>query len=470
MEKIKKIYEEWAKMAASVYKQPKSVVEDIQVQETKTLNVDKLRAIRESKQDEEAANNLDIVMGQAKAIGANKGAVDPAKDQNGAQQTTAQLAAMIASIQSKMQQEVASLTEIANTSAKGSDEQKEASKEIVATVTRAKQQEVDLYNKAAEQVRNSIAKTLSPISTMFDKIGSGFESLGDDIIKAVIAPQKEQIKQGLKTIKVDTTDREIRAAFAKFSTSMVTDAAKAIETAGSQLIGQQIGNLIGVDGAGGIASLLTNGVGKLLGVGASAAAPLASAAANVATDAGDAAATSAPITAAVTASATTISVSQETAASTIVAAMEANTSLLAGTIESTALVTDAELTALNAKPSIFGTTYSQGGIVPSAAGGMVVGGMGSGTQLAVLHAREMVLPQHLSRGIQSIIDQNGGMRGEGRGGNSANLNYSPTINTGGRGGRGGTGMSRAEFSQTMTAHGGAMLGEARNMIRNGFRA
>jgi len=49
--------------------------------------------------------------------------------------------------------------------------------------------------------------------------------------------------------------------------------------------------------------------------------------------------------------------------------------------------------------AIFG--FERGGIVPSAAGGMIVG-PGHGT-LAMLHPREMVLPAHLSTGIQRLI-------------------------------------------------------------------
>jgi hypothetical protein len=55
--------------------------------------------------------------------------------------------------------------------------------------------------------------------------------------------------------------------------------------------------------------------------------------------------------------------------------------------------------------------FAGGGVVPSAARGMVLGGRGT---LAILHPREMVLPAHLSDGIQSAIaggrlgDQSGG--------------------------------------------------------------
>ena len=99
--------------------------------------------------------------------------------------------------------------------------------------------------------------------------------------------------------------------------------------------------------------------------------------------------------------------------------------------------------------------------MPSAAGGMIGG---TGATLAVLHAREMVLPAPISQGLQSMIARGGNTS---IGGNTANLSYSPTINAGR--GRGGTGMTRGEFAQMMALHGGSMLGEARNMVRAGFR-
>lgn len=62
-----------------------------------------------------------------------------------------------------------------------------------------------------------------------------------------------------------------------------------------------------------------------------------------------------------------------------------------------------------------------GNLIPSAAGGMVVGGDG----LIMAHAQEMVLPAHLSSGIQGIIDAGGaGAGAAGAGGASV----SPSFN------------------------------------------
>jgi hypothetical protein len=55
--------------------------------------------------------------------------------------------------------------------------------------------------------------------------------------------------------------------------------------------------------------------------------------------------------------------------------------------------------------------FSQGGIVPSAAGGWALPSF-AGAQPALLHSKEMVLPQHLSEGIQNMIGSGGGGGGQ----------------------------------------------------------
>jgi hypothetical protein len=72
--------------------------------------------------------------------------------------------------------------------------------------------------------------------------------------------------------------------------------------------------------------------------------------------------------------------------------------------------------------SLFG--FADGGIVPSAAAGMIVDssiatGAGRGI-LAQVHPREMILPSHLSDGIQNLISSGGG--------HTVNIHHAPTIN------------------------------------------
>ncbi|MHB8382324.1 MAG: hypothetical protein ACYDC3_08280, partial [Candidatus Binataceae bacterium] len=70
--------------------------------------------------------------------------------------------------------------------------------------------------------------------------------------------------------------------------------------------------------------------------------------------------------------------------------------------DAVALVFDAVI----ASPSALGFHAAGGGVIPSAAGGMVIGG-GYGGFPAILHPREMVLPRYLSEGFQHMLGQGG---------------------------------------------------------------
>src|SRR5579885_3626587 len=103
---------------------------------------------------------------------------------------------------------------------------------------------------------------------------------------------------------------------------------------------------------------------------------------------------------AATAAETTALTANTAAIGVLSAAMAANT------IAVEQLVAVTELDAATSLPGFEG-----GGIVPSAARGMVLGGRAS---LAILHPREMVLPAPLSEGVQSAITA--GRFGESSGG------------------------------------------------------
>jgi ABC-type transporter Mla subunit MlaD len=100
--------------------------------------------------------------------------------------------------------------------------------------------------------------------------------------------------------------------------------------------------------------------------------------------------------------------------------------------------------------------FAQGGIVPSAAGGWAVPSLGSGGVLSILHSREMVLPAGVSQFVQSAAASAGG-------GNNINLTYSPTMNGP------GAFATRAQAETFFRQHGDIMVGQARNLIRNGWR-
>jgi hypothetical protein len=89
-----------------------------------------------------------------------------------------------------------------------------------------------------------------------------------------------------------------------------------------------------------------------------------------------------------------------TMTATVATAMAAMASAVAGgeAAQTTAAVADAVI------------PFAKGGIVPSAAGGWALPSY-PGTQPALLHAKEMVLPAHISEGLQSAIGKGGGLGG-----------------------------------------------------------
>lgn len=99
----------------------------------------------------------------------------------------------------------------------------------------------------------------------------------------------------------------------------------------------------------------------------------------------------------------------------LLSVIASNTTIMAGASTATAAssATSAGTSALSAAGSAGGIMslfsnigsffgFSQGGIVPSAAGGWALPSF-AGAKPAMLHSKEMVLPQHLSEGIQNAI-------------------------------------------------------------------
>lgn len=102
--------------------------------------------------------------------------------------------------------------------------------------------------------------------------------------------------------------------------------------------------------------------------------------------------------------------------------------------------------------------FKGGGIVPSAAGGWAVPSVGSGGVLAQLHSKEMVLPANLSQFVQ------GAAAAYGRAGvGGGNFTYAPTLNSA------SPFATRAQAETFFRQHGDIMVGQARNLIRNGWR-
>lgn len=505
MAQISAIYDQWLTEAEGRYHQHASVIEGIEKAKTQAINKDRLHQIIQGASDEEQANHARMILGRAALMTAPSAQPGAQPSPTGRAQIVAQMEAEAQQVQASAQREVQNLTEVMNAATEGSTTQRQAAHEIISVVTQAKQQEIALYEKAAEATKRATEKMLAPLTHMFDQMGSTFQSGLNSIVKDVLAPQMVNIHQGLTTLHINERNTQVHAALQKFALDMVMDATNAIEGGISKLAASGLASMMNIPLAagGGMGKLFSSGMSSLFGIGgggggsgldaakfglaanqltmsATALKMAAMALQTAATTSGAAGAAGAaggaggsalgaagsvvtPIVSAISAGS-----AADTAAQTMVGAASAatttqSTTLLGGIIQAGNAFLGMLLSALNIKPSLLGFSWGGGGVVPSAAGGMVAGGTGG--VLSILHAKEMVLPSHLSQGIQGIIN-NGGQGGSRS--TQANLNYSPTINTSNRG-RGGTGMTRAEFGQMMATHGGAMLGEARNMVRGGAR-
>jgi hypothetical protein len=445
------IYDKWLSAAEGRYKQSASVIASIEKEKTQAINRQKLSDIRSGASLQGELNRAHAIMGQAQVIaGGNYG--QPGQASAGV------YASQAGQIEAQTQSEVAALTEVMNAAKTGSNVQRQAAQEILSIITRAKQQEIELYKKAAQTTDQS-AKA---ISGFFAHVGAGVETFGDALLKAAIAPKVDLIRAGFTTLRYTERGAEIKAAAQRLVLDIGNELVKGVEHSVSQFTAKGLAALfkLPLDAAsGGLSGVLGSGISKLMGLGPqvpqAAQFGLATAQLNMFSAAlmrSTAVLTGHAATTATSATANTLN----TGATTLnTAATTANSA--AETAAGGGNMFGGIFSLFGSIGSLFG--FAGGGIVPSAAGGMIVGGMG-GT-LAKLHEQEMVLPAPLSRGLQEMI---------GRGGrtNQATLHYSPTIHTSSRS-RGGTGLTRAEFSQMMSLHSGAMLGEARNMMRNGWR-
>lgn len=508
---IKAIYDDWINTAISKYHQLGKVVDQLRAKELEAVNAAKRGEIMQRvKTDEQAATLKDLndrlaafQSGTAPVRGQKLG---PTGDIEQAQQYIAQAQ----QVDAQYKEQTASLKQYGATA-----------EQVVALETQAKSKEVALYEKAAEASQKAVEKVMEPWTKLFDNIGSEFEGLTSSILSAVISPQITLLKEGLTTKRVSESGNQIGAAFRKMLLDGISSAANSVQTAlghmlanalsGGQantlgeLLSQKLtqgltaifpslaGSLGGAAGAAGTAGATTAATTALgafttaLG-GATAAltghtgVTVTNAGATVANTGATATDTIATVTSSGATAVNTVGTTVNTASTAVNttgifahtgAILLSTVSFVGNTIATVAntiatIINSIASNPIGALAMVGGVAFGmskmeRGGIVPSAAGGMMVGG--TGASLAILHAREMVLPAPISMGLQTMIQKNTGGGGPT---NTASLNYAPTINTGSRS-RGGTGMSRGEFSQLLALHSGAMLGEARNMMRNGWR-
>lgn len=458
--KIAGIYDEWLSAAEGRYKQHASVIAGIEREKVQEINKARLDEIKEGARSTNEQNKLgelnsSLATYQSGGRGRPTRSSGPQADMADASKAVA----MAQQIEASAAQEIASLQQVAQMAEAGSDTQKAAQQEIMSVLLSSKEQEVALYGKAAQASAEAAKKIAQPFIDLADNVGSTLSSGFKTLFQDLLFPQITLLKQGLTTISVSDRGTQLRSLFQKTFTSLASDFGNAMQTAightvaqalsggASNTIGELLGNLM----SKAFSSITGNALGGAVGSGVGQAAGGAVGSTAVVGAIGTAA----------TATTTGITGAIATSASAIVTAIG-----LGATSTTTAIATSttAEVIATDVgHPSFLGFSGEGGGIIPSAAGGMLVGD-GKGGTLNILHPKEMVLPAHISEGMQNMF-KNGGNNSTS---NNASLNYAPTIHTGSRG-RSGTGLTRSEFGQMLSLNSGAMLGQARSMMSSGWR-
>src|SRR5579885_861132 len=284
---------------------------------------------------------------------------------------------------------------IANASEKGSDAWIQAESKIAEISDQTTAKLTDDLKRLSDEAKKSADKFNETFTDAFNSIGEGLKGALDSEIKGMIegfsrGTQQVQLFQttaanGLpivaERIKTVTAQQQI---FWKLEEAAGKAALDMFLKLGEQLAAQGLAKLLGVGAdvaSKGLSAVLGNAIGGLFG--------------NVTGAATSAATTAAPITAAIATQTGTL-----TAATTALGTTLATTITTGDTAIVTAINTSAAINAVTPKP--FG--FALGGIVPSAAGGMVVND-GRGGQLSILHPQEMVLPAHISNGMQAMINK-----------------------------------------------------------------
>lgn len=468
---IAAVYDEMLAHLVASHSATAAQIATIEREKVQAVTKATLDALREGAKHEEQENRLgnanrelgQIASGKFKFSGQQQG---PAQDFARSSSAVGEAER----VETNMRAEVSALSQARDSANPGTSARKAAEDEILAVTLQAKTQEIALYKEAGNAAVEGAKKLMEPIKNLFDSIGTQFDAFSASILKSLIAPQTEVVKRGLSSQTISEQKPQMQKAVTQLFTGIAGDLGKTVQSALSKTIANSLSGGLSNSVSDLLSSWLSKGLGSLIGSTAGSAlgnvaGSAAGSVAGGATGAAGSVAAAATTTAAITASTATLAAAVTASAATNVAATTAGSAAVVAAITAASVTEDALLVANAVKPSIAGFSYSGGGIVPSAAGGMVVGGSpSSGGKLSVLHEKEMVLPAPISTGLQKMISQ-GGPNG---GGNSAALNYAPTINNGFKG-RQGSGMSRSDFTQMMASHSGAMFGEARNMVRNGWR-
>ena len=318
----------------------------------------------------------------------------------------------------------------------------EAEKKTLDTLTEVQKTLNDLSGKNFNDFLAPLATGLQSVGTTFDnQLGSTAASM----FSTAMNPQIEYIHRGLGTIKVNMQSQQLRAEAHKLFMSLASSMVESVASGISQLAAKQMAsgffNMIGAPAGttlkegSGIGGMLSQGIGSLFGSGtgpaagaAAGAAPAvnlvpvtaaitAAGAAQVGAT-GAAAASNVGVTTAVgttQAAATTTSGALQVAAHAVWGGLQVTATTIWGGIQSAATglwggLQVAATWGVEAAVALWGAInalilkplgFDEGGIVPSAAGGMVNDGKGG--RLSILHPKEMVLPAHISTAFQSMI-------------------------------------------------------------------
>jgi hypothetical protein len=496
-EKILAIYTEMLDALRTKYHATAAQISTIQTEMVKEMAKSMRDSVKEQAEDTKLLLSMKKALSEGSAVAAGtygiKGVPTIGGQSQQRGQSTADLIARSQEIENAANKDIAVEQQIMSMAGEDSDTRREAARKILEIETQSLQERVQLYTQAATTTAQLNAAQSRNITRLFDQVGSSFDSFSSSMMKALVDPQREILKVGLTSRAISLQRNEMRQAMNGLSMSLMGSFVQSMQHSASQMLAQGLSKMLNVpmEAGGGLSSLLGAGVSKLFGVGQEAtqaaqfgiaatsldtaafnlngAALALTTAAGAAGSGGVAAAGAlsvAPITAAIAASDATDTGLTTAQTTTLTTAQAASTSAIVSAITATGTSEDILLSSLNLKPSAFGFTYAEGGIVPSAAGGMIVGDLGVGGIPSILHAQEMVLPAPISRGLQGMIAQ-GNAGGAGRS-NVNSMNYAPTINTMPKG-KGGTGMSRAELSQMLSSHAGEMAGMGRNMMGRGWR-
>jgi hypothetical protein len=294
-------------------------------------------------------------------------------------------------------------------------QQKERAYERIAEVaTRTAEAEIREQERVAKEIQKDAQASAKAYISGFDSAGSSLENFFNGAV---------------------TGANRSRDAVKQLGQSLEKDLLTSIERLVSQQAAKGLGSLFGIqtkEGSG-LGDLLGSAVSKGIGSIGGGSSDAQSSQTDLAKAAQDAssqltlAATAQQklnellgISGTVTTAATTAKGLESTAVAahevvttTDTAAVAANASAQAASAATGAAgaATSAAGGFLKAIPIIGGIAsllgFSRGGIV-SAAGGMVLPGLGSGGVLARLHSNEMVLPANISQGLQSMIAGGGG--------------------------------------------------------------